>query len=206
MNINDVIEAALNRRPSDERTYVEPLTALVASAGAGVQRVRPVVGSSGRTGRLAVVAMVVVLLAAGIGLATVGLPHGPALGPAGVSGQPNGTQTRGMEVTTPPGFEVSPGCSIVPSAPTAQGCGGSPIVAPTVASSAGPTPAATFLMYYVRSGDNMSTIAAKMNVKLRELQLANPEVPPDGHIEVGQLLRIPSPGQLSQPSVAPASS
>jgi len=75
MNINDAIEAALNRRPSDERTYVEPLTALVASAGAGVQRVRPVVGSRGRTGRLAAVAMVVVLLAAGIGLATVGLPH-----------------------------------------------------------------------------------------------------------------------------------
>jgi hypothetical protein len=206
MNVNDRIEAALRRRPSEERTYVEPLTALVASAGAGVQRVRPVVRSRGRTGGLAAVAIVVVLLAAGIGLATAGLPNGPARGPAGASGQPNGTQTPAMEVTIPPGPVVSPACSIVPAAPTTQGCGGSPITAPTVASSAGPTPAATFLMYFVMSGDNMSKIAAKFNVKLWELQQANPEVPPDGHIEVGQLLRIPSPGQFSQSSVAPASS
>lgn len=61
-------------------------------------------------------------------------------------------------------------------------------------------------MYFVVSGDNMSKIATKFNLRLWELQQANPEMPPDGHIEAGQLLRIPSPGQLSQQTAAPASS
>jgi LysM repeat protein len=206
MNVDERIEAGLRGRPSEERNYVEPLTALVASAGAGVQRVRPVVRSRGRTGGLAAVAIVVVLLAAGIGLATVGLPNGTAIGPPVGSGQPNGSKTPRIEVTIPSGPVVSPACSIVPAAPTTQGCGASPITAPSAASAGGPTPAATFLMYYVVSGDYMSKIAARFNLQLWELKLANPQVADLNHIVIGQLLRIPSPGQLSRPSVAPASS
>ena len=122
------------------------------------------------------------------------------------SGQAASTSTPGVEVTIPPGHVVSPGCSIVPAVGVADGCGALPSAAPSVAGSVGPTPAATFLTYLVVSGDNMSKIAAKLNVRLWELQQANPEVPPDGHIEVGQILRIPSPGQLSQPSAAPSPS
>jgi LysM repeat protein len=429
MNVDQRIEAALRRRPSEERAYAEPLAALVANTGVGVQRLRPVMRSRGRTGGLAAVAMVVVLLAAGVGLAIVGLPNGRAGGPAEVSGggialtgligcsgsqpgfspdliasaftsgianaekadssaaaalrallasdqsralpaanwllvsespnevqylagspytfswvyvdvqsgspagsavgtggwhaaswgicdlyavPPDGydtltwtvdpaqpyvagstelhilstepacyganavgrfeanvaygttavtvtafgshgvdpqpctaspatfavvlhldrplgglalmdggpwpaktressgqaasTSTPGIEVTIPPGLEVSPGCSVVPAAPTIQGCGASPIAAPSVVSGAGPTPAATFMTYVVMPGDYMSKIAAKFALQLWELKLANPKVADLDHIVVGQILNIPSPGQLAPPSATPASS
>ena len=121
-----------------------------------------------------------------------------------LSGQATSTSTPGMEVTTTPSPVPSPGCSIVPAVGVADGCGTLPIAAPSVAGSVGPTPAATFLTYLVRPGDNMSNIAPRFALRLWELQQANPEVPPDGHIEVGQILRIPSPGQLSPPSAAPS--
>jgi len=101
---------------------------------------------------------------------------------------------------------VSPGCSIVPAVGSPDVCGVNPSAAPSVAVSGGPTPAASFLIYHMVSGDYMSTIARRFNLRHWELQQANPEVPPDGHIEVGQILRIPSPGQLSQPLAAPSPS
>jgi LysM repeat protein len=197
MNTHERIEAALRSRPSGEPTYAEPLAGLVPASG--VHRVRPVMRSRVRTGALAAIAMLIVL-AVGVGVVTVRLSSRPAGGPAvgsegtGGTAAPSGT----------PALAPSPGCSIVPAVTTVGGCGALPSAAPSVAGSVGPTPAATFLTYLVVSGDNMSKIAAKLNVRLWELQQANPEVPPDGHIEVGQILRIPSPGQISPPSAAPS--
>jgi LysM repeat protein len=197
MNPEDPVEAALRLRPGDERDYAEPLAALVASPG--VRRVRPVVRSKVRTGALAAIAMLVVL-AVGVGVVTPGLLSRPAAGPA-VGSEGTGSTVAPSQT---PALAPSPGCSSVPVPTTAGGCGALPSAASSVAGSVGPTPAGTFLMYRVMSGDNMSNIAARFNVRLWELRQANPEVPPDGHIEVGQILRIPSPGQLSPPSAAPS--
>jgi len=76
MNSDERLEAALRRRPSDERTYDEPLVALAAREG--VQRVRPIVGPKARPGSFAAVAMVLVLVVVGVGVATVGLSNGRA--------------------------------------------------------------------------------------------------------------------------------
>ena len=197
MNPEDPVEAALRLRPGDERDYAEPLAALVASPG--VRRVRPVVRSKVRTGALAAIAMLVVL-AVGVGVVTAGLLSRPAAGPA-VGSEGTGSTVAPSQT---PALAPSPGCSIVPAVGSPDVCGVNPSAAPSVAGSVGPTPAATFLTYLVMSGDNMSNIAARFNVRLWELRQANPEVPPDGHIEVGQILRIPSPGQLSPPSAAPS--
>ena len=199
MNTDERIKAALRSRPSGEPTYAEPLAGLVPASG--VQRVRPVMRSRVRTSALAAIAMLIVL-AIGAGMVTVGLSSRPAAGPA-VGSEGAGSTVAPSET---PALAPSPGCSIVPAVGSPDVCGVNPSAAPSVAGSVGPTPAATFLTYLVRPGDNMSNIAPRFALRLWELQQANPEVPPDGHIEVGQILRIPSPGQLSQPSAAPSPS
>jgi hypothetical protein len=77
MTHGEEIEAALRRRPSDERAYEEPLAALVT--GVGVQRARPVTRPRMRTSGLrALASLGVVLILAG-GLVRVGLPFAPVL-------------------------------------------------------------------------------------------------------------------------------
>lgn len=77
MNSEERIEAALRRRPADERAYEEPLTALVRS-DAGVQRVRPATRSRVRTGALPGLAAIAVVLALGAGALAAGVLRGPA--------------------------------------------------------------------------------------------------------------------------------
>jgi hypothetical protein len=77
MTHDEEIEAALRRRPSDERAYEEPLAALVT--GVGVQRARPVTRPRMRTpGLRALASLGAVLILAG-GLVRVGLPFAPVL-------------------------------------------------------------------------------------------------------------------------------
>ncbi|MFI5258212.1 MAG: LysM peptidoglycan-binding domain-containing protein [Candidatus Limnocylindrales bacterium] len=63
----------------------------------------------------------------------------------------------------------------------------------------------SFLVYRVKSGDYMAAIAARFNIPLWELELANPGVDPN-YIQVGQPLNIPAPGQLTMPPASPAPS
>lgn len=193
MNDDERIEAALRSRPSGEPTYAEPLAALVRVSG--VQRLRPVRRSRVRTGALAAIAMLVVL-AFGVGVVTVGLSSRPAGGPAMGS---EGTGSTGAPSPTP-ALAPSSGCSIMPADATSQGCGAEPSAAASAASSRGPAPAATFLTYIVMSGDYLSKIAAKFNLRLWELEQANPQITDFNHIVVGEILNIPYPGQLSWPS------
>jgi LysM repeat protein len=59
-------------------------------------------------------------------------------------------------------------------------------------------------VYIVKSGDYADNIAARFNLQLWELKLANPQVPDLNHIVVGQSLNIPDAGQMSRPSAAPS--
>lgn len=68
-----------------------------------------------------------------------------------------------------------------------------------------PSTSMSFLVYLVKPGDYMAKIAAKFNISLTELELANPDVNPD-YIQVGQPLNIPAPGQLTMPPATPTPS
>jgi hypothetical protein len=74
----DTIEAALRRKPSDERVYEEPLAALVAG-----ERMRPVTRSRARIGVLPALAAIAIVLVVAVGAAVVGLSRGPAVQPGG---------------------------------------------------------------------------------------------------------------------------
>jgi LysM repeat protein len=121
-----------------------------------------------------------------------------------VNGLLEPTSTPGVEVTIPPIPVPSSGCSIVPVAAASAGCGSTPTQVPAAVSTNEPTPAPTYLTYKIRSGDNADNIAARFNVKLWELELANPQIADFDHIVVGQTLNIPQPGQFSQPTAAPS--
>jgi LysM repeat protein len=197
MNTDERIKAALRSRPSGEPTYAEPLAGLVPASG--VQRVRPVMRSRVRTGALAAIAMLIVL-AIGAGMVTVGLSSRPAAGPA-VGSEGAGSTVAPSET---PALAPSPGCSIVPAVGSPDVCGVNPSTAPSASSNAGPTPAATFELYIVRPGDNLQKIAAERNLQVWELELANPRIADLNHIVIGETLNIPGPGQMSPPSAAPS--
>jgi hypothetical protein len=70
-------------------------------------------------------------------------------------------------------------------------------VAPTIA--AGPT----LLIYTVRSGDLLSTIAARYHLTLAELEAANPQITDPNKIKVGDKITIPTPGASATASQGP---
>ncbi|MGA3057613.1 MAG: hypothetical protein ABSE70_06210 [Candidatus Limnocylindrales bacterium] len=94
MNADERIEAALKRRPSDERTYDEPLAAPV-KGDAHVLRVRPLMRSRMRTGALPALAAVAIVLAVGAGGLAVGLLRGPSAGHPSGSGTANDYELTG---------------------------------------------------------------------------------------------------------------
>ena len=68
-----------------------------------------------------------------------------------------------------------------------------------------PLPSPTPFTYTIQAGDTMSVIAEKFNVKLDDLQAANPQISPNA-MSVGQVLKIPSnPNNSSgEPTPTPA--
>jgi hypothetical protein len=68
------------------------------------------------------------------------------------------------------------------------------------------TPAAefTYMQYSVRSGESLTIIANRFNLKLWEIELANPQITDFNHLEVGQIINIPPAGLLTQPPVTPS--
>ncbi|HTS15752.1 MAG TPA: LysM peptidoglycan-binding domain-containing protein [Candidatus Sulfotelmatobacter sp.] len=70
-------------------------------------------------------------------------------------------------------------------------------VAPTIA--AGPTP----LIYTVKSGDLLSTIASKFHVSLADLEAANPQITDPNKIKIGDKITIPVPGVTIPASPTP---
>ncbi len=99
---------------------------------------------------------------------------------------------------------TSGGASPSPSAgasqsQSSQGASASP-------SQPGGSPGSSYLQYQVRTGDYLAKIAAKFNLKLWEIELANPDITNFDHIEVGQWLNIPPAGLLTQPPATPGAS
>jgi hypothetical protein len=90
MNDDERIEAALRRRPADEREYDEPLAVLMRRDG-GVQRVKPVTRSRVRTGALPAVAAIALVAALGAGAVAVGVWRG--------AGQPSGGNSVDYQLT-----------------------------------------------------------------------------------------------------------
>lgn len=76
-----------------------------------------------------------------------------------------------------------------------QGSGSSPSQGTVTSAS----PRFSFLAYPVVKNDYMAKIALRFNLSLYELQAANPQVPANGHIEVGQILNIPPAGYFTPP-------
>lgn len=75
---------------------------------------------------------------------------------------------------------------------------------PAAQVTAAPSPGPTYLVYVVRPGDTLSAIAARFNVTLWEIELANPRLTNPNHVEVGQSLNLPPPGLLTQPPASPS--
>ena len=95
MNLDDQIEAALRGRPSDERTYVEPLTALGDASGA-IEKLRPA-PRAGRVGRRSGLAGLAVVVAVVAGIVAIGprLQNSSTL----VGTGPTQIQCRGWDVS-----------------------------------------------------------------------------------------------------------
>jgi hypothetical protein len=113
MSNDERIEAALKRRPADEREYGEPLAALVRR-DEGVQRVKPVTRSRVRTGALPALAAIVVVLALGAGALAAGVLRGPAA----TAGGHNDFQLTGRVDC----FGQAPGYIPGPDAASSDGC------------------------------------------------------------------------------------
>ena len=119
MSTDDLIEAALRRRPADERAYGEPLAPLVAH-DAGLQRVRPVTQSRLGAGPFSALAAVAVVLALVVGVETAGF-----FGPNGTASRHNDFQPTGRVgcfgdgpgYTPGPYTESSDGCPLMVVAP-----------------------------------------------------------------------------------------
>lgn len=70
-------------------------------------------------------------------------------------------------------------------------------IAPTLV--LGPTP----FLYTVKSGDLLSTIAARFHVSLADLEAANPQITDPNKIKVGDKITIPIPGASASASHGP---
>jgi LysM repeat protein len=53
------------------------------------------------------------------------------------------------------------------------------------------------MVYVVRSGDTLDSIAARFNVSLARLEAANPGLDPNGLLLVGTRLNMPPPAEHS---------
>jgi hypothetical protein len=111
MSNDERIEAALKRRPADEREYGEPLAALVRRES--VQRVVPATRSRVRTGALPALTAMAVVLALVVGAQTAGL-----FGPNGTAGGHNDFQLTGRVDC----FGQAPGYIPGPDAASSDGC------------------------------------------------------------------------------------
>ena len=91
---------------------------------------------------------------------------------------------------------VAPTASAAPVPTPGTSSGPSKAASPPAS---GPTAYPSFLRYVVQAGDNLSSIAARFNVHLWEIELANPDAPDFNHLVVGQILNIPPAGLLTVP-------
>jgi LysM repeat protein len=100
---------------------------------------------------------------------------------------------------------------IVAAPLAAAGCGSDgsgtgtlpPIATTTSTSTTLATTTTRPTVYVVVSGDNLGRIAAKLGVSKDDLMAVNGITNPD-HIEVGQKLKIPQPGEVIPTTVAPS--
>jgi LysM repeat protein len=202
MSLDQRIEEGLRQRPSDERIYSEPLPALGDSRGVEGVTTGPTRRSTARRGAVPALAAFCAILALAAGALLFGVVgpwratnmggSQPPSGSPGVSGSP--------EASGSPLASGSPPASS-PSQPT------SPKQLSASASPGQPSgsPGSSYMQYQVRTGDYLAKIAAKFNLKLWEIELANPDITNFDHIEVGQWLNIPPAGLLTQPPAPTAS-
>jgi len=95
--------------------------------------------------------------------------------------------------STQPSALASVPPSVAPSGAPSIG----PTVAPTIAPSVGPVGSPR--LYKIKSGDSLAKIANKFHVTVQQILDANPSISDPNHIEVGQLIVIPSPAASSSP-------
>jgi LysM repeat protein len=68
------------------------------------------------------------------------------------------------------------------------------------------TPVPQTQQYVVQKGDTLARIAARFNLQIWELEVANPNIKDPNHIEVGWRLSIPPAGVLTPPPPGAAAS
>jgi hypothetical protein len=107
MNPDERIEAALRRRPSDERTYDEPLAALAFVCETKV-RLRPVTRARLRAGAVPALASLCLVAIVGAGLLVVGWPRGSGqVGSAPADGSASASETASRSPTAVTTIDLS---------------------------------------------------------------------------------------------------
>jgi LysM repeat protein len=87
--------------------------------------------------------------------------------------------------------------------PTASPPAGSPSAAPSPSTT--PAPAATWLTYTIKLGDNLYHIAAVFNITYDQLLAANPQITNPDYIRAGDVINIPPPDfVVPTPTVGPS--
>lgn len=126
------------------------------------------------------------LLFAGIGVALVlgAVVVLPALLGRKGSGPPaSGSSSPSAIVSSPPVRSATPSEAIGSAGP--------------------PIPFASYQQYKVQANDSVSRIATRFHLKMWELLLANPQIPPSLAVRLNTYLNIPQPGQMAQPPPSP---
>jgi len=95
-----------------------------------------------------------------------------------------------------PGFFAG-GPTPTGSASPSDSTGASPTVSEAPSTPAGPTP----IVYTVKTGDTLSSIAAKYHMTLADLLAYNPQIKDPNKIKVGDQITIPTPG-MSPPAAS----
>jgi len=183
---------SMPRAPGDDGAALWPATASTALVLEPARRMGALPGASARSGGQALLVGLMVLAFTVLVIARTQSPGGGGVSPAAsdagaaVVGSPSPVAT----------LSDAPSASAVASPSESPGASPSPAVSPTASPSrtASPRPTATPIVatrtYRVRSGDTLSSIAARFKTRVAVLAALNGITDPR-LIHVGQVLKIP---------------
>jgi LysM repeat protein len=139
--------------------------------------------TGGGFGRLFTMIAVILILALGV-LAVFTLP-GLLAGNPSQTARP---QTSGLATNLP--TPLSSSVAVVPTPTVVPPSITPPTVVPTEAT---PTPEPSPQTYKIKPGDTLARIARKFDTTVEAIMAANPQIDNPNHIEVGQVIVIPTP-------------